>query len=346
VKKNFLCRGVLESKKWRKTLEYLANETRYDNMIFNRCGKSGLFLPAISLGFWKNFGFSDIFSNCEKMVLKAFDLGITHFDLANTYGPENGAAEENFARIFKHNLRNYRDEIIIATKAGNRMFPGPYGIMGSRKHIISSLDRSLKRLGVDYVDIFYQHRPDPETPLEESLLALDQTVKSGKALYIGLSKYSYESTERAKKIFDELKTPYIVNQARYSMFDRNVEKDFLQTIEKIQSGLVVFSPLAQGLLSEKYINGIPENSRATKSTDVQNLINENNVAKVKKLNEIAKKRDQKLSQMALAWLLNDKRVTSTLIGASSCEQIEENVSALKNLTFTEEELSEIENILK
>ena len=327
-------------------MSYKANEKRYDKMIYNRCGKSGLLLPVISLGLWKNFGSVDSFSNAKKMLFKAFDLGITHFDLANNYGPVYGSAEANFGRIFIKDLKRYRDELMISTKAGYDMWPGPYGNWGSRKYLVSSLDQSLKRMKLEYVDIFYHHRFDPETPLEETLGALDQIVKSGKALYAGISNYGPKETESAVKYLKSLNTPFIIHQAKYSMFVRTPEAGLIDVLKKQGVGLIVFSPLAQGLLSGKYNDGIPKNSRATKFKPALDLITNENIEKTKKLKAIADKRGQSITQLALAWVLRDKTVTSALIGASSIEQIEENVKTFDKLDFDKKELDEIEKILK
>lgn len=327
--------------------EYKASETRYDNMPYRRCGKSGILLPALSIGLWHNFGFVDRLENSRNILKKAFDLGITHFDLANNYGPPFGSAEENFSFILKRDFLPYRDELFISTKAGYDMWPGPYGNFGSRKYLIASLDQSLKRMGLDYVDLFYHHRPDPETPLAETMGALDQIVRSGKALYVGISNYSAEDTAKAVQLLSELGTPCLIHQARYSLFDRWVEDGLLATLEKSGTGLIAFSPLAQGMLTDKYINGIPENSRAAKGmTYLEKGSVEAKLPQIKALNNLAQQRDQKLSQMAISWLLNEKRVTSVLIGASSPEQLEENVKAAGNINFSNEEKAAIEKALK
>lgn len=328
-------------------VEYRADENRYDSMLYKRCGKSGILLPALSIGLWHNFGFVDNLENGRNILKKAFDLGITHFDLANNYGPPFGSAEENFSAIMKRDFLPYRNELFISTKAGYDMWPGPYGNFGSRKYLISSLDDSLKRMGLDYVDLFYHHRPDPDTPLEETMGALDQIVRSGKALYVGISNYSSEDTAKAIKILNNLGTPCLIHQARYSMFDRWVEGGLLDTLEKSGVGLIAFSPLAQGMLTDKYLKGIPNDSRAAKGmTYLEKNTVEAKLLAIKALNEIAQKRGQKLSQMALSWLLHEKRVTSVLIGASSPSQLEENVKATENTNFTKEELDAIEKILK
>lgn len=325
---------------------YLADPKRYDTMQYNRCGQSGLLLPIISLGFWHNFGGKDLFENGRKMVRSAFDLGITHFDLANNYGPPYGSAEENFGKIMKLDLKGYRDELVITSKAGWDMWPGPYGNFGSRKYLIASCDQSLKRMGLDYVDIFYSHRPDPETPVEETMMALDQIVRSGKALYVGISQYDAKQSQQAFDILKSLGTPCLIHQPRYSMFDRWVENGLLATLKINGVGSVPFSSLEQGLLTDKYINGIPEGSRATKSIYFgPDAITEEKLAKVKKLNEIAQSRGQKLSQMALAWVLRHEEITSVIIGASKVSQIEDAVTIQENLTFSSQELKAIENIL-
>lgn len=327
---------------------YQANEKRYEQMEYFRSGNSGLKLPAVSLGLWHNFGSKDNFDNMTQMCTTAFDLGITHFDLANNYGPVEGSAEENFGRIMHKTLRGYRDELVISTKAGYTMWPGPYGDFGSRKYLISSLDQSLKRMNLEYVDIFYHHRPDPNTPLEETMLALDSIVKSGKALYVGISNYNKQQTEEAMKILGELKTPFIINQRSYNMFNRNIEEDGLKHFAaKNGVGIIVFSPLAQGLLSDKYIYGIPEESRVRtdgrflKETDITPA----KIEKIKRLNELAKERGQSLAQMALTWILRDGEVTSVLIGASKPSQIIENTRILEQPKLTAEELTIIEKIL-
>ena len=323
-----------------------ANPNRYQTMPYNRCGRSGLKLPAVSLGLWHNFGGVDVFENGRAMLRRAFDLGITHFDLANNYGPPPGSAEENFGKIMKQDLRPYRDELIISTKAGYLMWPGPYGDWGSRKYLLASLNQSLKRMGLEYVDIFYSHRPDPETPLEETMMALHQAVSQGKALYAGISNYPAEKAKEAALILRQLGTPCLIHQPRYSMFERWVENGLLDVLEEEGIGCIPFSPLAQGLLTDKYLHGIPEGSRASKSWG---FLKPHQVGpaleKVKQLNEIARERGQSLAQMALAWLLKDKRVTSVLIGASSVQQLDDNVAMINHLNFSEEELLQIENIL-
>lgn len=327
---------------------YLANPNRYEGtMEYQRCGNSGLKLPRISLGLWHNFGSIDDFENQKKMIFKAFDLGITHFDLANNYGPEPGSAEENFGRIISQELKSYRDELIISTKAGYKMWEGPYGDNGSRKYLIVSLNQSLKRMKLDYVDIFYHHRPDSQTPLEESMSAISDSIKSGKALYAGISNYNAESSLKAAAILKANNTPLLINQFRYNMFDRWSEDDkLLDALENAGAGSITFSPLAQGILSTKYFNGIPENSRATRGVFLKKeFITEEKISKAKKLNEIAESRNQTLSQMALCWNLRKNRVTSVLIGAHTPEQIEENVKIIQHLDFTEDELNAIESIL-
>lgn len=318
-------------------------------MKYNRCGKSGLLLPQISLGLWQNFGSVDNFENGESIVKAAFDMGITHFDLANNYGPVPGSAETNFGKILKNNFKgNLRDEIVITTKAGYTMWNGPYGDWGSRKYMLSSLDQSLKRMDLDYVDIFYSHRPDPETPIEETMMALDYAVRSGKALYVGISNYSAEQTKVAVEVLKQLGTPCLIHQAKYSMFERWVENGLLDVLEDKGVGCIAFSPLAQGLLTDKYLKGIPENSRASKSNGFlrPEHITEERVQKAIQLDAIAKERNQSLAQMALAWLLKDNRITSVLIGASSVNQLNNNIDSLGNLDFSAEELVRIENILK
>jgi L-glyceraldehyde 3-phosphate reductase len=306
-----------------------------------------LILPAISLGLWHNFGGVDMFENARAMICRAFDLGITHFDLANNYGPPPGSAEENLGRILQHDLHSYRDELIISSKAGYRMWPGPYGEWGSRKYLIASLDQSLRRMGLEYVDIFYSHRPDPDTPLEETMGALDQIVRSGKALYVGISNYSAEQTRQAARILRELSTPCLIHQPRYSMYSRWAEEGLLQVLREEGIGCIAFSPLAQGLLTDRYLNGIPDDSRAAKPHGFlkRDQITEERLAQVRRLNELAQARGQTLAQMALAWVLRHPEMTSVLIGASRISQIEDAVGALKNLAFTMEELKTIDTIL-
>lgn len=326
-------------------MNYLASEKRYDNMLYRRSGKSGLKLPALSLGLWHNFGDTGNYENMKQMCFTAFDHGITHFDLANNYGPEPGSAETNFGRILKYELKNYRDEMIISTKAGYLMWNGPYGEWGSRKYLIASLDQSLQRMGLDYVDIFYHHRPDPDTPLEETMGALDSIVKSGKALYAGLSNYNGEQMEKAAAILNKMKCPFIINQNRYSIFDRTIEKNGLKaSAAKTGTGIITFSPLAQGLLTDRYLNGIPQDSRIRTDGRFLNeqLLTEEKLAQIKSLNEIAAARGESLAQMALKWLLKDDIITSVLIGASKPSQIIENLKALEGSSFTEEELQKID----
>ena len=328
-------------------MTHTPSETRYAEMKYNPCGKSGLRLPAISLGLWHNFGHVDQLENSRAMILRAFDLGITHFDLANNYGPPPGSAEENFGTIFRQELFGHRDELIISSKAGYRMWPGPYGDGGSRKYLLASLDQSLQRMGLDYVDIFYSHRFDADTPLEETMGALDTAVRQGKALYVGISSYQPEQTKQALAILKELGTPCLIHQPSYSMFGRWIEDGLLDVLGDEGVGCICFCPLAQGLLTTKYLHGIPENSRAAKPHGFlqANAVTEDTLKKVRALNELAEKRGQSLAQMALAWVLRDARVTSALIGASKVEQIEENLAALKRLEFEQAELSAIEKIL-
>jgi L-glyceraldehyde 3-phosphate reductase len=327
---------------------YNANSKRYEQMKYNRCGNSGLKLPAVSLGLWHNFGSNANFDNMRDMCYTAFDYGITHFDLANNYGPTPGCAEENFGRILRAGLEAYRDELVISTKAGYDMWQGPYGNWGSRKYLIASLDQSLNRMGLEYVDIFYHHRPDPETPLEETMLALDAIVRSGKALYVGISNYNKEQTKEAMKILKDLKTPFIINQRNYSMFERNIEEDGLKSFAAQNGvGVIAFCPLAQGLLTDKYLNGIPEDSRIR--TDGRFLseksVSEARLNQIRALNELAKKRGQTMAQMALSWVIRDGEVTSVLIGASKAKQIKENVEIINAPSFTKEELEVIDGIL-
>lgn len=329
-------------------MTYIPSATRYQNMPYRRCGKSGILLPAISLGLWHNFGGVDVFENYRKILHLAFDSGITHFDLANNYGPPYGSAEENFGHLLKKDFSAYRDELIISSKAGYDMWPGPYGNWGSKKYLVASLDQSLKRMGLDYVDIFYHHRPDPETPLEETMRTLDLLVRQGKALYVGISNYNADDAKKAITILKELGTPCLIHQPKYSMFERWVEGGLLDVLEQEGVGCIPFSPLAQGLLTNKYLNGIPQDSRAAKTTGhlQSGQITEANIAQVKKLNEIAVQRNQTLAQMALAWLMKDPRVTSVLIGASKPEQLADSLKCLENTSFSAEELSQIETILQ
>ncbi|HWT22027.1 MAG TPA: L-glyceraldehyde 3-phosphate reductase [Solirubrobacteraceae bacterium] len=324
-------------------MTYLAADGRYDRMPYRRCGRSGLQLPAVSLGLWHNFGHDRPLDGQRAILRRAFDLGVTHFDLANNYGPPYGSAEENFGRLFAQDFTPYRDELIISTKAGYDMWPGPYGEWGSRKYLLASLDRSLARMGLDYVDIFYSHRFDPETPLEETMGALDAAVRAGKALYVGISSYSAERTEQAVEILRGLGTPLLIHQPSYSLLNRWIEPDVLDVVGREGVGTIVFSPLAQGMLTSKYLGGIPEGSRAAqdKSLD-RSLLSEENLDRVRALNEIAQRRGQSLAQMAVAWVLRDPRITSALIGASSVAQLEDNVAALGGLGFSDEELEEID----
>jgi L-glyceraldehyde 3-phosphate reductase len=328
-------------------MSYLPSKARYETMRYNRCGRSGPRLPAISLGLWHNFGGVDTLENARAMIHRAFDLGITHFDLANNYGPPPGSAEENFGRILRRDLARYRDELIISSKAGWDMWPGPYGNWGSRKYLIASLDQSLKRMGLDYVDIFYHHRPDPETPLEETMAALDHIVRQGKALYVGISSYDAEGTRRAATVLRGLGTPCLIHQPRYNMFDRWIEDGLLDVLEEEGIGCIVFSPLAQGLLTDKYLAGIPEGSRAAKPHSFLKPadITDAKLAKVRKLQDVARARGQTLAQMAVVWILRHRAMTSVLVGASTVGQVEDNVAALQNLEFGEEELAAIETIL-
>ncbi|MCB5175754.1 L-glyceraldehyde 3-phosphate reductase [Microvirga lenta] len=324
-------------------MSYIADDDRYNRMAYRRCGRSGLDLPAISLGLWQNFGSVDVFETGRAILRRAFDRGITHFDLANNYGPIPGSAEENFGRILATDFKPYRDEMIISTKAGYRMWPGPYGEWGSRKYLISSLDQSLRRMGLDYVDIFYSHRVDPTTPLEETMGALDTVVRQGKALYVGISSYSAEMTARAVRILRELGTPCLIHQPSYSLLNRWVEGELLDTIDDLGVGCIAFSPLAQGMLTTKYLNGVPEGSRATRGGSLsERLLTPENIERVRGLNEIAQRRGQTLAQMAIAWVLRDPRVTSALIGARNVEQLDDSLAALERLDFTAEELAEID----
>ncbi len=328
-------------------MNYQAAPERYSSMKYNRCGRSGLKLPAISLGLWHNFGGTDTFENGRAMIRKAFDLGITHFDLANNYGPPPGSAELMFGQLLKTDLAPYRDELIISTKAGYHMWEGPYGDWGSRKYLLSSLDQSLKRMGLDYVDIFYSHRPDPETPIEETMMALDHAVRSGKALYVGISNYSAEQTAVAVKVLKELGTPLLIHQPKYSMLNRWIENGLQDVLEENGVGSIAFCPLAQGLLTNKYLAGVPTDSRAARNGFLKERdLTEETITKVTKLVQVAAARGQSLAQMALVWALRGGRLTSALIGASRVSQIEENVAALSNPDFTQEELDLIEEILK
>ena len=326
-------------------MEYRANDGRYETMKYRRCGRSGILLPAISLGLWKNFGSVDSYPNAKRMLHRAFDLGITHFDLANNYGPEYGSAESTFGSVFNESFIPYRDEMIVSTKAGYDMWPGPYGNWGSRKYLVASIDQSLRRTGLEYVDIFYHHRPDPETPLEETLGALEYIVKSGKALYAGLSNHPASNIPTAKKYFENARVPFIIHQSKYSMFERTIEKELIDTCAAHGVGIIAFSPLAQGLLSDRYLNGIPSDSRAAHFKPAHDLITPSNIAKVVKLNAIAMKRGQSLTQMALQWVLRKETVCSAIIGASSVAQIEENVASLSFPSLNESECREIEAIM-
>ncbi|OQA46030.1 MAG: L-glyceraldehyde 3-phosphate reductase [Chloroflexi bacterium ADurb.Bin325] len=328
-------------------MAYLPATERYKTMQYRRTGRSGLLLPAISLGLWHNFGGVDTLENARAMLRRAFDLGVTHFDLANNYGPPPGSAEENFGRILRQDFAAYRDELIISSKAGYYMWPGPYGDWGSRKYLIASLDQSLKRMGLDYVDIFYSHRPDPNTPIEETMMALDHAVRSGRALYVGISSYTPEQTRRAATILRELGTPCLIHQPVYSMFNRWIEPELLDVLAEEGVGCIVFSPLAQGLLTNKYLQGIPADSRASKPHGAlrPEQVTEDKLAKVRRLNEIAQARGQSLAQLALAWVLRHPGMTSALIGASKVSQVEECVAALANLEFSADELARIDAIL-
>jgi L-glyceraldehyde 3-phosphate reductase len=316
---------------------------RYDRMPYNRCGRSGLLLPTVSLGLWHNFGDDRPFDTSRAIVRRAFDLGITHFDLANNYGPPYGSAETNFGRLLRTDLAPYRDELVVSTKAGYDMWPGPYGEWGSRKYLQASLDQSLRRLGLEYVDIFYSHRPDPETPLEETMGALDAAVRAGKALYAGISSYDAEQTSRAAGILSDLGTPLLIHQPSYSLLNRWIEPELLDVLEREGVGCIGFSPLAQGMLTDKYLEGIPPGSRASRDSSLSpDLLTDETLAKIRGLDEIARRRGQTLAQMALAWTLRDPRMTSTLVGASSVQQLEQNVAALDQLDFSADELAEID----
>ncbi|MHB8206457.1 L-glyceraldehyde 3-phosphate reductase [Mucilaginibacter sp.] len=329
-------------------MTYVASPDRYKNMQYRRCGKSGILLPAVSLGLWHNFGHVDVMENYRKILHLAFDSGITHFDLANNYGPPPGSAETNFGKLLKEDFSAYRDELIISSKAGYNMWEGPYGEWGSKKYLVASLDQSLKRMGLDYVDIFYHHRPDPDTPLEETMGALDLIVRQGKALYVGISNYEAAEADRAIKILKELGTPCLIHQPKYSMFERWVEGGLLDVLEAEGVGCIPFSPLAQGMLTNKYLHGIPEDSRAAKASGFlqTSQITPERLEEIKQLNELAKQRGQSLAQMALSWILKDPRVTSVLIGASKPEQLADSLKCLDNIVFSKEELEKIETILK
>ncbi|HEX6804289.1 MAG TPA: L-glyceraldehyde 3-phosphate reductase [Terriglobales bacterium] len=330
-------------------MPYIPSDSRYSTMQYRRCGRSGLLLPAVSLGLWHNFGGVDVFENFRAILRRAFDLGITHFDLANNYGPPPGSAEENFGRILKTDFAGYRDELIISSKAGYTMWDGPYGDWGSRKYLLASLDQSLRRMGLDYVDIFYSHRPDPQTPVEETMSALDQAVRSGKAVYAGISNYNAEQTARAAAILRELGTPCLIHQPKYSMFERTPEKiGLFDVLNKEGIGCIAFTPLAQGLLTNRYLDGIPADSRASKPHGFlkRKDIDERRLGQVRALNEIARKRGQSLAQMALAWVLRQPAMTSALIGASRVEQVEQNVAALQKLEFAAEELKQVDAVIE
>lgn len=327
---------------------YIPSTSRYDQMKYRRCGNSGLLLPLISLGLWHNFGHTDDFNNARNLLRTAFDHGITHFDLANNYGPPYGAAEDNFGRIFQKDFKHLRDEMVISSKAGWDMWPGPYGNYGSRKYLIASLDQSLKRMGLDYVDIFYHHRPDPDTPLEETMGALHHIVQQGKALYVGISQYNAEDTAKAYDILKQMGTPLLIHQPRYNMLDRWIEDGLLDVLGQKGIGSIAFSPLEQGILTNKYLNGMPADSRAVKDARYlkSDQITPEILKKVQSLNEIASNRNQSLAQMALAWVLRDQKITTVLVGVSKQKQLLDNISALANLEFTAEELNQIETILK
>jgi len=328
-------------------MQYVPAANRYESMLYRRCGRSGLLLPAISLGLWHNFGEVDVYDTCRATIRRAFDLGITHFDLANNYGPPPGSAEETFGRILRQDLAGHRDELVISSKAGYEMWPGPYGDWGSRKYLVASCDQSLKRLGLDYVDIFYSHRPDPNTPMEETMGALDYIVRSGRALYAGISSYNPEQTRQAAAILRQLGTPCLIHQPSYNMFDRWIEHGLLDVLAEEGIGCIVFVPLAQGLLTNRYLDGIPADSRAGRPTGFlrRENITEDKLTKVRQLNELAAQRGQSLAEMALAWVLRQPAVTSALIGASRPSQVEDDVAALRNLSFTAEELARIDAIL-
>ena len=329
-------------------MTHVAADTRYDDMPYRRVGRSGLKLPAVSLGLWHNFGDGDRTTDVQRAVLRrAFDLGVTHFDLANNYGPPPGSAEANFGRHFARDLRPYRDELVISTKAGYDMWPGPYGEWGSRKYLLSSLDQSLGRMGLDYVDVFYSHRPDPETPIEETMGALDSAVRQGKALYVGISNYSPEQTAEAARVLRELGTPLLIHQPSYSMVNRWIEDGLQDVLDEVGAGSIVFSPLAQGLLTDRYLNGVPEDSRAASASPFLSSdgLTEEKLATVRALNDLAKRRGQTLAQMAIAWVLRGGRVTSALVGASSVAQLEDTVAATRNLDFDADELAEIDRLL-
>ena len=330
------------------TFSYKAKDDRYNKTSFNRCGKSGIMLPSISLGLWHNFGFDTPLNTIQEIIHTAFDNGVTHFDLANNYGTPYGSAEENFGKILSKDLKQYRDELLISSKAGYEMWSGPYGDFGSRKYMVSSCDQSLRRMNLDYVDIFYSHRPDPNTPIEETMQALDYIVRSGRAMYAGISNYNPEQTKEAVSILKSLGTPCLIHQTKYNMFVRTPEEGLLEVLEKENVGAIVFSPLAQGLLTNKYLNGVPENSRVDKPNPflTRDHLTEEVLAKINSLNNLAKTRNQSLAQMSISWLLKDKRVSSVLVGASSSKQLIDSLASLDNLDFTQEELNKIEQILK
>ncbi len=324
-------------------MSYVPNAKRYDEAQFRRCGRSGIVLPPVSLGLWQNFGGADVFETCRAVIRRAFDRGVTHFDLANNYGPPYGSAEENFGEILRKDFRDHRNELLISSKAGWDMWPGPYGIGGSRKYLLASLDESLLRMGLEYIDIFYSHRPSPDVPLEETMGALAQAVRQGKALYVGISSYSPERTREAAHILKSEGVPLLIHQPSYSMLNRWIEEELLSTLEELGVGCIAFSPLAQGLLTNKYLNGVPENSRAKAEGSFQkDFLSEGNLKRVRALNEIAKERGQTLAQMAIAWVLRDKRVTSALIGARNVEQLDDSLDAVQKLQFTTAELHEID----
>jgi L-glyceraldehyde 3-phosphate reductase len=324
-------------------MPFVADPDRYSKLPYRRCGRSGLDLPAISLGLWQNFGSVDVFDTGRAILRRAFDRGVTHFDLANNYGPEPGSAEENFGRVLATDFKPYRDELVISTKAGYRMWPGPYGEWGSRKYVLSSLDQSLRRMGLDYVDIFYSHRLDPNTPLEETMGALDTAVRQGKALYVGISSYSPEMTRKAVEILRRLGTPCLIHQPSYSMLNRWVETELLDVLAELGMGCIAFSPLAQGMLTTKYLNGVPEGSRATRGGSLrESFLAPDTLARINALNQIAQRRGQSLAQMAIAWVLRDPRITSALIGARNVSQLDDSLSALDRLDFSPEELAEID----
>lgn len=337
------------NQKFKKVINYTPSDTRYKDMVYRRCGRSGIDLPAISLGLWHNFGFENDFNNARQILHDAFDWGITHFDLANNYGPPFGSAEATFGKIFENDFKDYRDELFLSTKAGWDMWPGPYGNFGSRKYLMASLDQSLQRMKVDYVDLFYHHRPDPATPLEETMGALHDIVKQGKALYVGISQYNSEDTRKAQEILGKMGTKLLIHQPRYNLFDRWVENDgLLDTLQDLGIGSIPFSPLEQGLLTDKYLKGIPEDSRVAKDGRYfsEKDLKDEKIKKVAKLSDIAKYRGQSMAQMAVAWLLKDEKVTSVLVGVSNSKQLKDNIGALGNIEFSKDELARIEGIMK